>query len=695
MKISTVNKKKSNIDEKQLFFPRDISWLSFNERVLQEAADTDVPLIERIKFLGIFSSNGDEFFRVRVASLKRMTKFGSKAKKMYGYSAEETISKIQKIVLEQQERFEEIYQNILHDLEVNSIFIINEKQLSISQGRYVRDYFRENVLPTLVPIMLDGLLTVPHMKDKTIYLLVTLNKKDAPKKTRHALIEIPTNVISRFIVLPKEDKFIILLDDVIRYCLDDIFFSFDYDVAHAYTVKVTRDAELDIENDVTKSLVKKVAESVKRRKKGLPTRLVFDESMPEDVLHYILRKLKVKKDHNLQPGGRYHNFIDFINFPKIGSPVLLNPVSKGLTPTIYQTSKSWLAIIRKQDVLLHFPYHTYDMIIHVLREASIDPRVKSISITLYRVAKNSNIINSLINAVRNGKKVTCLVELQARFDEENNIVSANRLIEEGVKIIYGVPGLKAHSKLFLITRLENNKLIDYAHIGTGNFNEATAKIYCDHSLLTCDKRITVEVKRVFEFYQNNYKTGTYKNLLVAPFFMRKRFISLIDNEIANAKKKLPAYIILKLNSITDEEMILKLYEASKAGVKIKIIVRGICSLIPQLKGISTNIEVISIVDKYLEHGRVFVFANGGDEKYYLSSADWMQRNLDFRSEVAVPIYDKNLQNELRNILDIQWSDNVKARIINAKQDNQYVSTFKPLKVKVRAQEEIYNYLKKM
>lgn len=695
MKKLVIKKKKIELDDKQLFFPRDISWLSFNERVLQEAADTEVPLIERIKFLGIFSSNGDEYFRVRVASLKRMAKFGAKAKKMYGYSAEETLTRIQKIVLEQQQRFEEIYQNILHDLEVNSIFIINEKQLSISQGQYVREYFRENILPTLAPIMLEGLHTVPYMKDKTIYLLVTLNKKDDPKKVRHTLIEVPTHSISRFLVLPKDNKFIILLDDVIRYCLQDIFFYFDYDNANAYTIKVTRDAELDIENDVTKSLVKKVAESIKRRKKGLPTRIVFDETMPQEVLSYILKKLKAKRDHNLQPGGRYHNFVDFINFPKIGSPNLLNPVFKSITPAIYQTSKSWLAIIKKQDVLLHFPYHTYDMIIHLLREASIDPRVKSISITLYRVARNSNIINSLINAVRNGKKVTCLVELQARFDEENNIFSANRLIEEGVKIIYGVPGLKAHSKLFLISRLENGKLVDYAHIGTGNFNESTSKIYCDHSLLTADKRITTEVKHIFEFYLNNYKTGNYKHLLVAPFFMRKKLISLIDAEITNAKKKLPAYMILKLNSLSDEEMILKLYEASNAGVKIKIIIRGICCLIPQLKGHSTNIQVISLVDKYLEHARVFVFANGGYEKYFISSADWMQRNLDYRSEVAVPIYDLNLQNELRNILDIQWNDNVKARIINAKQDNQYVSSFKPLKIKVRAQDEIYNYLKKL
>ncbi|MEO8146583.1 MAG: polyphosphate kinase 1 [Bacteroidia bacterium] len=686
---------KDILTEREIFIPRDLSWLSFNGRVLQEAADPTVPLIERIKFLGIFSSNGDEFFRVRVATLKRMIKLGKKSTKMYGFDVDEILDRIQKTVLKQQALFEEIYQNILGELEINSIFIINEQQLNGEQGRYVREYFRNHILPTLVPIMLDGLKAFPVMKDKTIYLLITLIKKGDSRKIKHALIEVPTNVLSRFLVLPKENKYIILLDDVIRYCLDDIFYYFEYDEAKAYTIKITRDGELDIENDVTKSLVKKVAESVKRRKKGQPTRLIYDEAIPTESLNFTLKKLKLKKEDNLQPGGRYHNFIDFINFPSIGPATLRYHVNKPIVPTIYQVNKSLLGVIKKQDVILHFPYQSYDMIIHILREASIDPRVKSISITLYRVARNSNIVNTLINAIRNGKKVTCLVELQARFDEENNITSANRLIEEGVKIIYGVPGLKAHGKLFLISRLESGKLVDYAHIGTGNFNEATAKIYCDHSLLTSDKRITEEVKRIFDFYNDNYKTGTYKHLLVAPFFMRKKFVALIQKEIDNAKEKKPAYIILKLNSLTDEDMIRKLYEASEAGVNIKIIVRGICSLIPQVKNLSMNIEVISIVDKYLEHARVFVFANGGDEKYFISSADWMQRNLDFRSEVATPVYDKNLQNELRNILDIQWNDNVKARLINAVQDNHYVSELKPEKIKIRAQDEIYNYLKKL
>lgn len=685
----------TKIASKNKFVPRDLSWLSFNERVLQEAADVNVPLLERIKFLGIFSSNLDEFFRVRVATIKRLIKKRGKGKDFFNYKAEDILIQIQKTVKAQQEKFEDIYQSILKQLETNNIFIINENQLTLSQGIFVRDYFRENVLPLLTPILLEGLTTTPYMKDKTIYLLITLTKKNNIHKTKHALIEIPVGLLPRFLVIPDNDKYIILLDDIIRYCLDEVFYFFDYDIAHAYTVKITRDAELDIENDVTKSLVKKVAESIKRRKTGTPTRLVYDETLPNITLNYILKKLNLKKDHNLQPGGRYHNFVDFINFPKIGSASLSNEIIKPIIPAVYQQAKSWLNIIKKQDVMLHFPYHSYDMIIHVLREASMDPKVTSINITLYRVAKNSRIINSLINAVRNGKKVMCLVELQARFDEEHNIISANRLIEEGAKIVYGVPGLKTHGKLFLISRIENNQSVDYAHVGTGNFNESTSKIYCDHSLLTADKRITKEVKRVFEFYYNNYKTGNYRHLLIAPFYMRKRLNHLIDNEIENAKIGKNASIFLKLNSLTDEQLITKLYEASQAGVKIKIIIRGVCSLIPQLKNVSTNIEAISIVDKYLEHARVFIFYNNGNEKYFISSADWMPRNLDFRSEVAVPVYDKTIQNELRNIMDIQWQDNVKARIINATQDNQYVSEYRNQKVKTRAQDAIYDYLSKI
>ncbi len=689
-----MKKSRNTLSDKDLFVPRDISWLSFNGRVLQEAADQAVPLIERLKFLGIFSSNGDEFFRVRVATLMRMLKFDKKAKKMYGYDVSEILKRIQKIVMKQQAKFEEIYTGILGELERNSIFILNEYQLTLEQGRFVREHFRNVILPTLVPILLDGLKTFPEMKDKTIYLLVTLQKKSEPLKVKHALIEIPTSIHSRFLVLPRENKYIILLEDVIRYCLDDIFTFFQYDEAKAYTIKITRDGELDIENDVTKSLVRKVAESIKRRKKGQPTRLIFDEEMPDASLNFVLKRMKLKRGDNILPGGRYHNFVDFINFPAIGPSALRYHSLKPLIPSALQV-KSLLTLIRKKDIMLHFPYHSYDILIHILREASIDPKVKSISITLYRVARNSNVVNTLINAIRNGKKVTCLVELQARFDEENNITAANRLIEEGVKIIYGVPGLKAHGKLFLISRHESGKMVDYAHIGTGNFNEATARTYCDHALLTADKRLTDEVKRVFDFYNNNYKTGEYKHLLVAPFYMRDKLVTLIQKEIYNARQNKPAYIILKLNSLTDEDMIKKLYEASEAGVKIKLIIRGICCLIPQVKNLSTNIEVISIVDKFLEHARIFVFANGGDEKYFISSADWMQRNLDFRSEVATPIYDKDIQQELRNMLDIQLNDNVKARIINAEQDNRYVSEFRTAKSKIRAQDEIYNYLKKL
>jgi len=685
--------------------PRDISWLSFNERVLQEAADTSVPLVERMKFLGIYSSNNDEFFRVRVATLLRMVKYKRKNNQLGTFNPDVLLDEIQKIVLEQQERFEEIYNSICNELKEQGLSIINEKHLDTAQQKYVRDYFRQNILPTLAPVLLDTMKGIPELKDRTIYLLVRLvsitkpkgkgKAKAVPDKVRHALLEVSTKVHSRFVVLPKGNH-IILLEDVIRFCLEDLFYAFEFDEAHAYTIKITRDAELDIEDDVTKSLVRKVEDSLKRRKKGQPTRLVYDEELPLASLEFMLKKLKLKKDDTILPGGRYHNFVDFMNFPSIGPAVLKFPAIRPIVPKSFFGAKSFLSVIKKQDVLLTYPYQSFDLVIHTLREAAIDPKVKSISITLYRVAKNSNIVNALVSALRNGKKVTCVVELQARFDEENNIVAANRLIEEGARVIYGVPGLKAHTKLFLISRTENGKNIHYAHIGTGNFNESTAKIYGDHTLLTSDKRITEEVKTIFEFYNNNYKTGTYKHLLVSPFYMRKRFLALIDKEIYNARKGKPASIDIKLNSITDEIMINKLYEASSAGVIIRCIVRGSCSLIPGIKGISENITVISIVDKYLEHARVFIFANNGDAKYYISSADWMQRNLDFRSEVATPVYSKELQQELLDIFELQWRDNVKARIINQREphNNHLVSEYSYGKQQYRAQNDIYTYLKK-
>lgn len=671
-----------------LLVNRDISWLAFNDRVLQEANDPSVPLLDRLKFLGIVSSNRDEFFRVRVATIKRMIRLGKKGADIIGDDPSLLMEEIQRIIVRQQEAFDESFQMLLSELERKGIFILNEKQLSKDQGDFVKNYFYDQVQPALVPILLDHIKVFPALRDKSIYFLVVMSRSDS--KARHALVEIPSDVTSRFVVLPPDNKYVILLDDVIRYCLDDLFFNFDYDQIEAYTVKITRDAELDLEQDVTKSLVKKVSESLKRRKKGLPTRLVYDEDMPNEVLKFLVNKMHFSKDDQPISGGRYHNFVDFIKFPALNKPELkLKPILQLPHPHIPPRT-SLFKVLASRDVLLSFPYQSYAYVIDVLREASIDPKVKSIQITLYRLGNNSRVVNALINAIKNGKHVTAVVELQARFDEEANIRWANKLHDEGAKVIYGVPGLKLHSKLFLVTRIEKNIPVLYAHVGTGNFNEDTSRLYCDYSLLTADKKITEEVERLFEFYNDNYKTGSYKHLIVSPFFSRKRYVHLINKEIEQAKMGMEASIFLKMNSITDVEMIRKLYEASQAGVKIRMIVRGICSLVPGVKGVSENIEVISIIDRFLEHARVFVFHHSGDNKIYLSSADWMTRNIDHRSEVGVPIFDKAIQKQLIDMLEIQWSDQLKARIINDTQDNFYRVT--KGKNKIRSQEEIYRYL---
>jgi polyphosphate kinase len=677
---------------KLLFINRDISWLSFNARVLQEAADPSVPIIERIKFLGIYSNNLDEFFRVRIATIKRLSKIGAKAKKMLlGEDPVKLLQKIQDIIIEQQDIFEETYATILKELELHGIFLLNEKQLSPAQQLYIKDFFRKKVLPTLVPIMISSVPVFPYLRDRAIYLFVSLNQKKKGSKAQYVLIEIPTDVLSRFIVLPKDNKYIILLDDVIRFCLDDIFNRFEYDFIDAFVIKVTRDAELDIEQDVTKSWVKKIAESIKRRKKGQPVRLVYDESMPKEMLSFLVAKLKFSKEDLPIPGGRYHNFVDFINFPNIGKSELRYKQFAQIEHPAFDPAYSIFSLINRRDILLYFPYHSYHYIIDLLREASIDPKVKTIQITLYRAAKNSNIVNTLINAAKNGKQVTAVVELQARFDEEANIRWANKLQDEGVKVIYGVQGLKVHSKLFIITRQEEKKINRYAHIGTGNFNEDTARLYTDISLLTSDKKITTEVERVFQFYNNNYKTGTYKHLFVSPFNMRKKYLQLIQKEIEFASKGKPAFIMLKMNSLVDEEMIAKLYEASNAGVQIKLIIRSICSLVCGVKGMSENIQAISIVDRLLEHSRIFIFHNGGNEKIYISSADWMLRNLDFRSEVAVPVNDQQNKEEIKKLMEIMWNDNTKARVLNKQQDNQFRSSFD--KSKLRSQDDVYKFLK--
>ena len=672
---------------------RELSWLAFNDRVLQEAEDKTVPLIERLKFLGIYSNNRDEFFRVRVATLKRVVKHQKKAEELMGENPVRLLEKIKQAVIAQQDKFEHIYQVIIRELNKQNISIINEKQLSPAQGNFVKEYFREKVKGSLFPIMLDSPSPFPYLKDRLGYLIIKLGRKDSSKKNKYAIIEVPTDTISRFVVLPKEkDKnYILLLDDVIRYCLDDIFQNFDHDYIESYNIKLTRDAEINIDTDLSKSFVEKISKGLKARKTGQPVRLVYDSEIAPDMLDFIMKKIKLGKDDNPIPGGRYHNFKDFISFPNIGHPDLSYKKNIPLKHPDLKDQSSIIKVIKKKDVLLTYPYQSFDHIIDLLREASIDPKVQSIRITLYRVAKNSNIVKALINALKNGKQVTAVIELQARFDEEANIYWSGKLQEEGAKVIYGVPGLKVHSKLFLITRKESGKINHYAHIGTGNFNGDTSKVYTDQTLLTSNKIITEEIEKVFDFYLDNFKGGIYKHLLVSPFFMRKRLVQLINKEIQNAKANKPASIILKLNNLVDDEMIRKLYEASAEGVKIKLIVRGICSLVAGVSGLSENIEAISIVDKYLEHSRVFIFHNNGDEKYFISSADWMTRNLDHRSEVAVPIYDKEIQQQLKKIINILWSDNTKVRILGSTQNNSYRKSNS--KVKIRAQEEIYTLLK--
>ncbi|HTB06529.1 MAG TPA: polyphosphate kinase 1 [Bacteroidia bacterium] len=683
---------------KQTYIPRDISWLSFNERVFQEATDKTVPLIERIKFLGIFSNNLDEFFRVRVATLKRLLEVKKNAKEVMGENPKKLLKQIHETVVAQQKQVEMVYATLVKELAAQKIFIIDEKKLSADQATFVTKYFRDKVLPTLAPVMIDAAPKFPYLNDKAIYFAVKLTKKGkGAKGINYALIQIPTHLLPRFIVLPKkvksENRYIILLDDIIRFCLKEVFSVFEIDIAEAYVIKLTRDAELDIDQDFSKGIVEKIQKSVKQRKVGDPVRMVYDGTIPKDLLQFIIKKIKAKKSLSLIPGGRYHNFRDFIKFPSVGhSDLLYHNPAPILHPDL-QNSKSIFSVIRKKDVMLSYPYHSFNHIIDLLREASIDPKVTSIKITLYRVAEKSNVCAALLNAIKNGKTVTVVVELQARFDEETNIYWANQLKEEGCEVIYGIAGLKVHSKLLLITRHEGDKAVDYAHISTGNFNEDTATIYCDHSLLTSDKKLTDEVEKVFHFYHNNFHVGTYKHLLVSPFTMRQKLIKYIGREAKNAKAGKEAYITLKLNSLVDQEVVEKLYKASEAGVKIKLIVRGSCSVVTGVKGLSENIEAISIVDKYLEHARVLMFCNGGEEKMYISSADWMYRSFDLRNEIAVPIYDTKIRQDIKNIINIQLSDNTKARLLDGEQSNMYKFA-QPGEKKVRAQDEIYNYLKK-
>jgi len=676
------------------FHNRELSWLTFNARVLQEASDPNVPLLERLRFLGIFSNNLDEFFRVRYAMVKRIDQAGKSGKKLLGgYKASRLLKEITQIVINHQTESLEILSEIQTELAKHHIHIIDETQVSAEHEAFIKQYFIEKVSPALLTIMLNDIEEVPNLKDSAAYLAIKLTEKSDNKnlKNRYSLVQIPTSQ-DRFVVLPQkgDEKFVILLDDLIRFNLNVIFNIFDYESISAHMIKITRDAQLDLEGDLGQSYIDKLMSSVKHRLQGDPVRFVYDKNIDHDTLDFLLLKLGIDNTDSLIPGGRYHNRLDYMSFPDLGAKHLLYDKIEPLPIQGLKLQGSLFKKIAEKDYLQYTPYQTFSYTIKFLREAALDPNVKSIKITIYRLADVSHIASSLINAAKNGKDVTVSIELQARFDEANNIKYSEKMQREGINLIFGVAGLKVHSKTCVIDRLENGKIKRYGFISTGNFNESTAKIYTDYTLFTAHSGILKDINKVFEFFEVNYKINQYKHLIVSPHFTRNFFYDKINEQIELVKAGKPCGILFKMNSLSDYRMIEKLYEASCAGVKIKLIVRGICCLIPEVKGMSENIKVISVVDKFLEHPRLYIFKTPDQKDVYISSADLMTRNLDHRVEITCPIYDDNIKEELLDTFIICWKDNVKARNLASYDKNEYEKNGEE---DFRSQIKTYDYYK--
>ncbi|MGF1778274.1 polyphosphate kinase 1 [Vibrio nomapromontoriensis] len=679
------------MSKKKLHVDKELSWLSFNERVLQEAADKSVPLIERVRFLGIFSNNLDEFYKVRFSAVKRRILFNPKNSD--NDAPKRLLSKMQSKARKLNLRFEEIYNSLILEMTHEQIFFINETQLTHTQQIWVKKYFKKQVLPHLSPLMLnDDVDILPFVKDEYAYIGVDIKAADT---SQYALLEIPTDHLSRFVTVPghksEQRQTIILLDSIVRYCLEDLFHGFfNYDDINGYAIKITRDADYDLNFDTEHNLLEQMSKGVSQRLCSMPIHFVYEQSMPDSMLTFFRTKLSISQYDSLSPGGRFHHFKDFINFPNMGHHYLEHKPLPPMRCSDFAGYNNYFDAIRAKDILLYFPYHSFEHITELVRQASFDPKVTSIKINIYRVAKNSRLMNSLIEAIHNGKQVTAVVELQARFDEEANIEWSKILTDHGVQVIFGVPGLKIHAKLLLISRVEQEKIVRYAHVGTGNFHESNARLYTDFSLLTADQTIADEVRDVFGYIENPYRPVKFEQLIVSPRNSRKQLYRLIDNEISNALAGQEAQLILKVNNLTDKRVVQKLYLASQAGVIIHMIVRGMCSLIPGLKGISDNITIISIVDRFLEHPRVIIAHNGGEPAVYISSADWMTRNIDHRIEVTTPIKDERLKQRIIDIIDIHFADNLKARYIDKEMSNRYVS--RGHQKKLRSQTAIYDYL---
>ncbi|MFA0063544.1 polyphosphate kinase 1 [Vibrio breoganii] len=678
----------------KLYVEKELSWLSFNERVLQEAADKSVPLIERIRFLGIFSNNLDEFYKVRFSDVKRRILINQERGRQD--NSKRLLSKMQSKAMKLNLRFDELYSELLLEMARRRIFLVNEAQPNETQQQWLKKFFRKQVLPHITPVVMhEDINVLDFLKDEYAYLSVALVKDNV---SQYALLEIPTDHLPRFVMVPeqkgKRRKTIILLDNVIRYCLDDIFNGFfEYDEINCYSMKMTRDAEYDLSHEVEHSLLEQMSEGLSQRLSAMPVRFVYEKDMPREMLEFLCRKLEISNYDSLIPGGRYHNFKDFIGFPNVGRDYLENKPLPPLKSAVFEQYNNSFDAISAEDVLLHYPYHTFDHVSELVRQASFDPKVLSIKINIYRVAKDSKLMNSLIDAVNNGKKVTVVVELQARFDEQANILWSKRLTDAGVQVVFGAPGLKIHSKLLLISRREGGEIKRYAHIGTGNFHEKTARIYTDYSLLTAKPEITDEVRNVFGYIENPYRPVAFHQLIVSPKNSRKRLYKLIDDEIENAELGNRSGITLKINNLVDKGLINKLYQASSAGVSIRMIIRGMCSLVPGVEGISENIKVISVIDRFLEHPRVIITENNGEPKVFISSADWMTRNIEHRIEVAAPINDNKLKQRIIDIMELQFTDTVKARWIDKEMSNSYVA--RGNRRKVRSQIATYEYIKQV
>ena len=677
---------------------RDISWLAFNGRVLQEAADEENHIYDRLRFLGIFSNNLDEFFRVRVATLNRMTRTaGNKLKMHMEENPEKILASIMSIVLTQQQQFEKIYRDLVIAMEGKKIHFKTDKQLTKEQKIFVEAFFEERLHTRIVPLMIESIPSMPLLRDRSVYLACVLGHSQSAMMHRYALIEIPVGDLPRVVVLPsaKGTKDLILLEDIVRYNLPYLFAPFGFDKFMGHLIKVTRDAELDLDNDFHSNLIDDLEKGIKNRKKGKATRFVYDKQIDANLLEFMMKRLSLNKKDHMVPGGRIHNFKDFMDFPREVFTDFNSRPKPFVHPLLTQPCRI-MDVISKKDVMLHFPYHSFDSVIDLLREAAIDPAVVSIRVTLYRLAKDSRVINALVNAVRNGKQVSVVIELKARFDEEANLMWKKRLEEEGVKVYIGLPEMKIHAKICVIKRREFNRTTQFGFVSTGNLNESTAKVYADHCLLTSNRQIMADINRVFDCLERPIPnlTGlkTCRTLIPAPITMRKFFQAQIHKQISLSKRKKRGSLVVKLNSLSDDQLIHDLYDAAKAGVKSSFVVRGIFCGVMDQKSFKKQPQAISIVDQYLEHARVFIFGEEEQKQVFISSADWMVRNLDHRVEVACPIIDKEIQTELSHIMNIQLKENEKARILDAALSNQYVvpEEGEPW---LRSQVAIHDYLK--